>query len=320
VISVGNLTVGGTGKTPMCVWICRHLIERGHKPAVLSRGYKASEEGLADELLMISRRCPKAVAIGHPNRLAAGRLAIDQYGVDVAVLDDGFQHRRLGRDLDIVLIDATRPFGFGHILPRGLLREPVKSLMRADVVILTRCDQGDDTDYARIEQTVRRYNPDAPVLHSFCSPLGVMDLAGRCVPLPKQVRVGALAGIARPETFAATLARMHLAPAVTLWMDDHHAYGVDDVAMLTDWMREHRLDVVLTTEKDAVKLEKLEADWPAPIQVVRIDVEFMGDDAKILADRIEAALAAVPGNRPAREDSAGRPENDPPRPQDAGAG
>jgi len=297
VISVGNLTVGGTGKTPMAIWLCRHLLDRGYKPAVLSRGYKASEEGLADELLMISRRCPKAVAVAHPNRLAAGRLAIDRYGVDVAVLDDGFQHRRVGRDLDIVLIDATRPFGFGHLLPRGLLREPIKSLMRADVVVLTRCDQCDEGVYWRIKETVRRFNRSAPVLRSFHQTLGVTDLSGRSMPWPQEVRVGALAGIAWPEAFAMTLARKHLAPAATLWVDDHHVYCQEEVEPIAEWMRSERLDVVLTTEKDAVKLEKLQADWPARILVVRIEVEFMDDDAKILADRIAAVLAEAPQGR-----------------------
>ena len=131
IISVGNLTVGGTGKTPMTLWLCRQLLDRGLKPAVISRGYKASQQGLADELLMISRQCPRVVAVANPNRAAAGRLAIEEYGAQAVVLDDGFQHRRLGRDLDIVLIDATRPFGYSFLLPRGLLRERVAGLARA---------------------------------------------------------------------------------------------------------------------------------------------------------------------------------------------
>jgi len=290
VISVGNLTVGGTGKTPMAIWLCHYLCERGLKPAVLSRGYKADQEGFADEMLVVSRRCPQAVAVAHRNRPAAGRLAIEQYGVNVAVLDDGFQHRRLFRDLDIVLIDATNPFGFGHILPRGLLREPIKSLARADMIVLTRCNQGDEGMFEQIERTVRLYNDEAPLLRSFHRPVGLTDLAGCGVPPPDGARVGALAGIARPDTFADTLTRMHLPPAATFWLDDHHVYQPAEADALADWARTHHLDVVLTTEKDAVKLKKLGTDWPMPILVVRIDVEFVGDGAKILADRIEAIL------------------------------
>ena len=290
VISVGNLTVGGTGKTPMAVWLCDQLCKRGYKPAVLSRGYKADREGMADELLLVSLRCPRAVAVAHPNRRAAGRLAIEKYGVNVAVLDDGFQHRRLGRDLDIVLIDATRPFGFGHILPRGFLREPVKSLMRADVIVLTRCDQCDAETFATIERTVRLYNDDAPLLRSFHRAIGLTDLAGDSVAPPTGVRVGAVAGIARPETFAETLTRMDLPPSATLWLDDHHVYEPQEADALIDWARTHRLEAIVTTEKDAVKLRKLGIDWPVPIYVVGIDVEFMGDDGKILVEQIEAVL------------------------------
>ena len=138
VISVGNLTVGGTGKTPMTLWLCRRMLERGRKPAVLSRGYKATRGGIADEILMLSQCCPEAVVVAHPNRAAAGRLAIAEYQAGAIILDDGFQHRRVGRDLDIVLIDATLPFGYEHLLPRGLLREPVHSLRRAEAVVVTR--------------------------------------------------------------------------------------------------------------------------------------------------------------------------------------
>ena len=117
----------------MAVWVCHRLIEHGFKPAVLCRGYKASAEGFADEAVMMSRQCPKLWSSLTPTALPRVSLPIAEYSATVAVLDDGFQHRRVSRDLDIVLVDATRPFGFGHVLPRGLLREPLRGLSRAGV-------------------------------------------------------------------------------------------------------------------------------------------------------------------------------------------
>ena len=290
VISVGNITVGGTGKTPMTIWICRRLLERGLKPAVLSRGYKASREGLADELLMFSRQCPQAVAIAHPNRTAAGRLAIEKYDVDVAVLDDGFQHRRLGRDLDIVLIDATRPFGFGYILPRGLLRESLGGLGRADVIVLTRCDQCDDQQFDDIERTIRQFNAEAPILCSMHRAVSFADLQGNNVQIAENTRVGALAGIARPDAFEATLTTMNLAPAGSLWFDDHHVYTPADTETIKRWIQNNNINTVVTTDKDAVKLDALQANWPVNVIALHIEIEFVGQDDKILIGLIDELL------------------------------
>ncbi|HSW44176.1 MAG TPA: tetraacyldisaccharide 4'-kinase [Phycisphaerae bacterium] len=290
VFSVGNLTVGGTGKTPMTVWLCRQLLDRGLKPAVLSRGYKASDEGLADELLLVSRQCPQAVAVAHPDRRAAGRLAIDQYHVQTAVLDDGFQHRRLGRDLDILLIDATRPFGFGYVLPRGLLREPIHNLRRAEAIVLTRADQASPQDLAEIESTIRWHNNTIPLVRAIHRPKGFVDLAGQPLSALAGGRIGALAGIARPETFERTLADLGLSLAERRRLPDHHVYTPPDVQMIRRWVEQARLDVIVTTEKDAVKLARLEADWPVPIAVLRIEIEMRDGGDKILVDLIDQTL------------------------------
>jgi len=290
VISVGNLTCGGTGKTPMAIWVCQQLLQRGRKPAVLSRGYKASREGLADELLMVSRRCPKAVAVANPNRLAAGQLAIEQYGIDSAVLDDGFQHRRLGRDLDIVLIDATRPFGFGHILPRGLLRESVGSLARAHAVVITRADQCSPTVFAEIKSTVRRFNMDAPIVRAVHRPAGFTDLDGNPVAEPAGECLGCLAGIARPEALVNTLNAMGYAPVQKLWWPDHHVYSPANVNIIGRWIEETHLDAVITTEKDAVKLTRVVKDLLVPMLALRIEIEMLDDGGKILSDMIDTVL------------------------------
>jgi len=290
VISVGNLTVGGTGKTPMTLWLCHRLVKAGYKPAVLSRGYKASSERLADELLMVSRQCPEAVAIANPDRAAAGFLAVGEYAATVAVLDDGFQHRRLGRDFDIVLIDATRPLGYGYLLPRGLLREPPESLRRAEAVVVTRCDQCESGRISQIVDEVHRINPEVPIVRAVHQPIGFADLGGQSVSPPVEMRIGCFAGIARPESFQRTLEAMHLTPSETKWWPDHHVYTEPDIAMICSWAKTAGFDALVTTEKDAVKLTALAVDWPIPVLTLRIEMAMLDDGEKILGQHIDAVL------------------------------
>lgn len=290
VISVGNLTVGGTGKTPMTVWLCRRLLDRGLKPAVLSRGYRADEEGRADELMLITRHCPRAVAVGNPDRAAAGHFAIEEYQAQIAILDDGFQHRRLGRDLDLVLIDALEPWGHGQLLPRGLLREAPEGLRRADAAIITRCDQVEPEALAAIEQRIDAISPDLPRIRCTHQPTEFTDLAGRPIALPESARVGLFAGIGRPEAFVRTVSDFHRAPADTFWWPDHHVYGPADIDELIEWAHDARLDALVTTEKDAVKLARFEADWPVPVAALRIEIEFWGNGDKILDRLIDETL------------------------------
>ena len=288
-ISVGNITVGGTGKTPMTIWLCEQMLARGRKPAVLSRGYKASEQG-GDEILLVSQRCPEAVAIAHPDRGAAGRLAVSEYGVQAIILDDGFQHRRVYRDLDIVLIDATRPFGFGYLLPRGLLREPVKNLRRCHAIVITRADQCDRSQLDQIEARIREVHPDVPMVGAVHRPAGLTDLDGQPFALASRSRIGCFAGIARPEAFLRTLAGMGHHVAETRWWQDHHDYSDKDIAALRAWAHDQRLDVLVTTEKDAVKLRTIEAEWSVPVAVLRVDMVLLDDGEQVLAGLIDEML------------------------------
>ncbi len=140
VVSVGNLTLGGTGKTPMVEWLCRWFRARGVRVTIVSRGYKAGDGATNDEALELEQKLPDVPHVQNPDRVAAARMAIEEFEAQAIVLDDAFQHRRIARDLDIVLLDALAPFGFEHVFPRGMLREPLSGLARAHAVILTRAD------------------------------------------------------------------------------------------------------------------------------------------------------------------------------------
>ncbi|MHC5110502.1 MAG: tetraacyldisaccharide 4'-kinase, partial [Planctomycetota bacterium] len=208
VISVGNITTGGTGKTPTVIDITTRLIAMDKKPGIVARGYGA-EPGLPnDEELLIRRHLADKYDVAYvadPNRYAAARFAIDNDRADCIVMDDGFQHRKLHRDLNIVLIDATCPFGHGHLLPRGLLREPLSSLRRADLVMLTRSDQVSTDDLERTEQRIRAVNGNTPIIHTTHRVTGLLHLDGTDADMPPQgARVALFAAIANPEAFVAT--------------------------------------------------------------------------------------------------------------------
>ena len=158
VVSVGNLTVGGTGKTPCVEYIASRLRQWDRRVAILSRGY-GSEHGPNDEALVLEENLPDVPHLQGPDRVALARIAIEELESEVLVLDDGFQHRRLARDLDVVLIDATQPWGFGYLLPRGLLRESPRGLRRAGAVVLTRCDQVDAAALAKLKGEVAKLAP-----------------------------------------------------------------------------------------------------------------------------------------------------------------
>ena len=161
VISVGNLTLGGTGKTPMVEWLARWFRSHDVRVAIVSRGYGAVDGGQNDEARELEEKLPDVPHLQDPNRAAAARVAIDELATQLIVLDDGFQHRRLGRDLDIVLIDAVEPFGYDRVFPRGMLREPLSGLRRADVIGLTRADVVNETRRREIRTRVQAIQPQA---------------------------------------------------------------------------------------------------------------------------------------------------------------
>jgi tetraacyldisaccharide 4'-kinase len=231
VICIGNITVGGTGKTPMAGWVVEVLKKAGKHPAILTRGYGGDEPRLLEKL--------GVPVIAEPDRVRGAALARGK-GADVLVMDDGFQHLRLARDLDIVLVDATDPWGGGHLLPWGRLREPREALGRAQAVVITRIDQAPET-VSRIREEVARLAPSALLAEAVHDPVGGEDLSGK--------KVLAVCGIGNPEAFRRTLES--LGAQVTLKVfPDHHRYTTADVAAV------NTLDAgtVVMTEKDAAKL------------------------------------------------------------------
>ena len=300
VISVGNIMIGGTGKTPMVIMLARMLKECGWRPAVLSRGYggkRKEEVGIVsdgrrilmdpheagDEPVLIARSIPAVPVIVATDRVRAGRVAVERYGTDVLVLDDGFQHRRLARDIDIVLLDGVQPFGNGFLLPRGGLREPRSGLRRADVVILTAAGRSDDPVLGRYYS--------GPVFTARRRPVGLVRgrahetcttdcLSGK--------RVCAFSGIAHPRSFRDTLVPLCGAITSFLPFPDHHIYTAADIDYIRKAFGDSGAEVLVTTEKDGMKLRRF-GDFFEGIYLLRIEMEIM-DQQGIFENDIRARL------------------------------
>jgi len=293
VLCVGNLTTGGTGKTPAVEYIVRWFRERGARPAILSRGYRA-RDGRNDEARMLARHLPDVPHRRHPRRIRAALEAIKLDGANVLVLDDGFQHRRLARFANLVVVDATCPFGYGHLLPRGLLREPLAGLRRADAVLVTRCDLVPEATVQAIVERLRRLAPRAPVATSRHKPVSVAAHPDG-VPEPVGVlsgkRAGLFCSIGNPAAFRSAVERLGAAVAWSAEFPDHHWYTAADVAGIV--RAENRpVEVFVTTEKDAVKLGNL---WPGNrrLMVLRVELELLSGEARLASLLAEALRAAT---------------------------
>jgi tetraacyldisaccharide 4'-kinase len=256
VVSVGNLTAGGTGKTPFVEYVARFYRQKDRRAAILSRGYGGAG-GHNDEALVLEENLPDVPHLQGANRVELARTAIEELESEILILDDGFQHRRLARDLDVVLIDATTPWGYGHLLPRGLLREPASGLRRADVVALTRCDQTTAEQRQHLRRTIARLAPEVPLVETTHRPLELCNSEGASAALEtlREAPVAAFCGIGNPEAFRRSLLDLGARPTEFRVYADHHAYRRDDVEDLRRWAS--RLppgSIVVTTQKDLVKL------------------------------------------------------------------
>jgi tetraacyldisaccharide 4'-kinase len=285
VISVGNLTAGGTGKTPMVAAIARHLRDRGLRVALVSRGYASDSTGSNDEALELHETLPDVPHIQNPDRVEACRVAVEELEMQAIVLDDGFQHRRLHRDLDIVLIDATCPFGYGHLLPRGLLREPIAGLLRADVVVISRASAIDHDRLAILAKRLRALAPEA--VHVQCDhlPIGLVG-EGEVSDSLDSLRnrsVAAFAGIGNPQPFFQSLQTLGANVVATKTFPDHCVYGRGNVDELRSWLDEVSTGcqdlVAICTMKDLVKL-RTEQLGGVSLRALRIEMSITSGETE----------------------------------------
>jgi tetraacyldisaccharide 4'-kinase len=290
VISVGNLTFGGTGKTPFVELLARRLRFEGWTPAIVSRGYGRRSKGVVvvsegggplvgpdeggDEPVAMARRAPGVPVIVGERRADAARAALGQ-GADLIILDDGFQHLALARDVNLLLLDAADPFGGGELPPRGRLREPLSALARADAVVFTRIDRGEPPREA-LEQ-LQRWNPRAPVFTARIRPAGLFDERGSAIAETQLTsrRFVAVSGIANPRSFRASLAELDLSGEELLEFPDHHRYGRRDLERIRRAADRTGSAWIATTEKDAVKLE---GRTLLPVVALRLEVEMSEAD------------------------------------------
>lgn len=295
VISVGNLTTGGTGKTPLVDWVCRVVAkgdqERQKKVCVLTRGYRrrnpesqvvvsngtdllTGEPEAGDEAFLLAQNLiGVAAVIANPNRSAAGTWAMENLNAEVFVLDDGFQHLQLARDLDIVTIDATNPFGNGSLLPYGRLREPLSSLARAGCVVITRTEQVED--WVTIKRQVERVARRVPIFSSRMVTGSVRRLNEETINANelKNQPLGAFCGVGNPDSFFAHLRNEGYSIPSTRAFADHHDYNQGEVDRLVQAAKSLGCEAMITTEKDATKLHGFNFELPCYVLNIRIAID-----------------------------------------------
>lgn len=292
VISIGNITVGGTGKTPLVIWLCNLLQQKNVRCAILTRGYRTTQDR-QDEPAILSESCPQAKVIVNPDRVAGAAEAVDKFGAQVLIMDDGFQHLRLARDLDIVTLDATRPFGYGRLLPAGLLREPITALARADAVVITRCDQVKETELAELEQKLQQINSNMIIARSIHAPICAKSTKNKEINLEslKNKKVLVFCGIGNPQAFLNTIDALGCNVVDCRVYNDHHFYNFDDVANIYEQATRSRVELILTTQKDWTKIVRLNVlREEMPIAYLAIELKFISGEDK-LRDLIESTLA-----------------------------
>lgn len=286
VVSVGNLTVGGTGKTPCVEYVARYYRQHAKRVAILSRGY-GTESGPNDEARVLEENLPDVPHLQGANRAALAEIAVEELESEILVLDDGFQHRRLQRDLDIVLIDATDPWGQGYLLPRGLLRESRKGLRRAQVVVLTRCDQVEEAGRAKIRQQVASIAPRLPMVETCHRPEDLLNSNGETTEIEelKGRPVAAFCGIGNPEAFRQTLLACGASSVDLNVFNDHHPYDRSDVEALQHWASRTPADaLIVTTQKDLVKL-RIDHLGSRPLWALRIRIQGLFPEAMTELDQ-----------------------------------
>jgi len=320
VISVGNLTVGGTGKTPMTIYLARLCQRLGYRTVVVCRGYKglAAKQGgivsngqtvrmayadAGDEPVMIARQLNDIPVVIGSNRYNAGYLAINKFAPDVILLDDGFQHLRLARDINIILLDHACPFGNTHLLPRGLLREPPQALKRADIYIFTRCDSEVSSDHDKVMQKADLLCSHRPLFKTIHRPIirGIIP-AGTISPdgcrivtnvkiETENIAVFGFCGLAHNADFKRTLNRLGCKTVGFSGFPDHYAYTDKDIRAIKAAALASGAEWIVTTDKDYTRLDSA-LTWPVDLIVIGVEIKFEGNDS-LFDDFIKQRLAAL---------------------------
>ncbi len=296
VISIGNITTGGTGKTPLVEWVARTIAAHGKKVCILTRGYGrkdphlqvivsdgygvlASPAEAGDEpYLLATKLTGQAAVISSADRIAAGREAIKDFGTECFVLDDGFQHLRLARDLNIVTIDATNPWGGGSLLPYGRLREKPEGLSRADCVVITRCDQVESVEGLR-EEILQLTGQ--PIFQSYMRPVRVSSLKNSSETLAPPARVAAFCAVGNPHSFFENVKQMGFEVGLQKSFPDHHVYSQDEIDSL---IRDAGAMSLITTAKDAVKLRALTFSVPCYVLEIEITIENTEEFTRLVVE------------------------------------
>jgi tetraacyldisaccharide 4'-kinase len=325
VVAVGNLTVGGTGKTPVVELLSKSLRDRGRKVAILSRGYKSRKldkpqrwvsadqsqvpghvmpkvvstgkailldsKFAGDEPFMLARNLDGVAVVVDKDRVKGGRFAIRELGVDTLLLDDGMQYLGLAHSMDIVLIDSKSPFGTEALLPRGTLREPPGNLKRAGYILITKCD-GSSNDL--LIERIRRYNRSASIIECTHGPIHLENLFTRekeDLDFLKDKWIAAISGIAVPENFEKSLERLGARVEIRRRFSDHHRFSRREIDKFMQRCVERDMELIVTTEKDAVRFPR-PTDLDVPVYFLRIEVEILkGHEAwEDLLDRLSSRL------------------------------
>ncbi len=287
VISVGNITVGGTGKTPLVVTLAKGLMERGISVAILSRGYKGkktsepvvsdgktiylSPEESGDEPFLMAKVCKDVPVLIGKNRFLNGRIALQRFDVKGLLLDDGYQHLPLYRDINILLIDSQIGFGDHTLLPRGILREPLSHLRRADLFVLTKVE--DPETIRPLEEKIHQIHPSSQVFHSHYEPVSLVGPREEQDDLDslKGKKILALSGVANPSYFSSMLRKCGMKIVREAIFPDHHIYTIKDLSTIEE--KGKKVDCIVTTEKDMVKLKKLKIDH-LPVRALHIEMKI----------------------------------------------
>ncbi|MDF7806133.1 tetraacyldisaccharide 4'-kinase [Pontiellaceae bacterium B12219] len=314
VISVGNLTVGGTGKTPVVEVFARNLQEQGRKVAILSRGYKSKEMSFrekmiqrittgkietpprvvsdgkrllldswtaGDEPFMLASNLPEVAVVVDKDRVKAGKYAIKELGCDTLILDDGFQYLKVGNRLDIALVDRTNPFGYGHLLPRGLLREPKRNIKRAGFIFITKCGAEGEPE---LKEQLRKLNPVAEISECRHAAKYLKDVFGdETYPLEKLkgMKIAAVSAIAVPESFEKALEAFGAEIVYARRFADHHRFTQQEIINTINWSIKRGAEAILTTEKDAVRFPFVDRR-DIPVIYMRVEIEMLSGEEEFM--------------------------------------